>query len=158
MTHEFEEFLSRPHTSWTGRTGKAPAPSAQPLTDDIELEPSGGYKAFGSAPGDDIESCSIAWWLTADVPQGQEVMYRYLMRVGFIGDDELHLMLTDCLIHIKGRNLGELRRKLARRKVTYVQAFNPNTWPAPPADQPLIDRITLLYPGDTGYARAEKSS
>lgn len=147
MTHEFEEFLARPHTSWTGRTAKA-ATAPPPVTDDYDAEPTGAYKAFGSAPGDDIESCSITWWLTADVPQGQEVMYRYLMRVGFIGNEELHLMLTDCLIHIKGRNLGELRRKLARRKVTYVQAFNPNTWPLPQDGQPVVESITLMQPND----------
>ena len=146
MTHEFEEFLSRPHTSWTGRTGKEP-----PKEEDLPTAPEDGrYKAFGFAPGDDLESCNIGWWLTADVPQGQEILYRFLIRVGYIGDDDLHLMLTDCIIHIQGRNLRELRRKLARRRVTFIQAFNPMTWAEPAAQEPFIEKITLLYPGEGG--------
>jgi hypothetical protein len=144
MTHEFEDFLSRPHTSWTGRTGRE-----QPKDDDAYASPEDGrYKAFGFNPSDDIETCNVAWWLTADTPQGQELLYRFLIRIGYLGDESLHLMLTDCIIHIEGRNLRELRKKLARRRVTYIQAFNPMAWAAPPASEPLIEKITLLYPGE----------
>ena len=146
MTHEFEDFLSRQSASWTGRTGRQkPLDDAPP-----EATEDGQYRAFGFAPGDDLESCNVAWWLTATMPQGQEIQYRYLMRVGYIGDETLHLMMTDCMIHIEGRNLGELRRKLARHKVTYIQAFSPHAWAAPPADAALIEKVTLMFPGDEG--------
>lgn len=148
MTHEFEDFLSRPHTSWTGRTGKQQAPDDTPQDDPED----GRYKAFGFAPGDDLESCNVGWWLTADVPQGQEILYRFLIRIGYIGDNDLHLMLTDCIIHIEGRNLRELRRKMARRRVTFIQAFNPMAWAAPAEGEPLIEKITLLYPCDAPRA------
>jgi hypothetical protein len=145
MTHEFEEFLSRPHTSWTGRTGKA-----SPPTDDTAEAADGRYRAFGSTPTDELDACNVSWWLTADVPQGQEFQYRFLMRVGYIGDTTLHLFLSDCIIHVEGRNLGELRKKLARQKVTFIQAFNPNLWAMPIAGEPWVDKIVLLYSGDEG--------
>ena len=63
---------------------------------------------------------------------------------------QLHLMLTDCILHLEGRNLTDLRKRLARRRVTFIRAFNPALWPAPQAGEPLIERITLHYPGEGG--------
>ena len=77
MTNEFDEFLAQPHTSWTGRTGRS---STAPEGEEEVLD-DGRYRAFGFAPGDDLESCNVAWWLTAETPQGQEFLYRYLIRI-----------------------------------------------------------------------------
>jgi hypothetical protein len=147
MTDELDQYLPPSHTSWTGRTGR-PAPAE----DDAAPPGDGRYRAFGSAPGDDIESCNVSWWLTAEIPQGQEIIYRYLIRIGYVGDEQLHLMLTDCILHIEGRNLGELRRKLARRKVTLIQAFNPGIWPGPQDHEPIVEKISILYPGEKGQS------
>jgi hypothetical protein len=152
MTHEFEDFLSRPHTSWTDRTAKAPLASQHgPTTDDA---PDGRYRAYGTTPSDDLDACNVSWWLTSDVPQGQEFQYRFLLRVGYIGDTTLHLFLSDCILHIEGRNLSDLRNKLARQKATMIQAFNPNLWPPPAESEPLIHSISILYPGEKSHDRS----
>jgi hypothetical protein len=109
---------------------------------------SGSYKAYGHTPTNELETCDVTWWLTGQIPQGQEIQYRFLVRVGYIGDDQLHLMLTDAIIAIKGKNLRDLRKRLMRQRVTFIQAFNPGIWPRPPEGEPLIEKIRILYPGE----------
>lgn len=140
MTHEFEQYFSPPGSSWAGRTGKTMPPIGSVEEDAHD----GRYRAFGVIPTDDLDACSVSWWLTAEVAQGQDFQYRYLLRVGYIGDTTLHLFLTDCVIHIEGRNLTELRKKLSRQKVSFIQAFNPGIWAKPECSEPYIDTIAIL--------------
>ncbi len=132
----FRERVSRP-----GAAG-SPAETAE------QHAGSGVYKAYGYLPvGKVVESCEITWWMPmTEVPAGMDVQYRFLTRIGFIGDSVLHLMLTDCVVKIEGRNLRELRKKLANRQVTYVQTFNAHVHGASPSEaEPMVTNITILY-------------
>lgn len=141
----------RSSIAWANRVQEPrDAKTAGPPAEDEQAVGSGPYKAYGYTPADDLETCDVSWWLKGEIPQGQEIQYRFLVRVGYLGDDQLHLMLTDCILHLEGRNLTDLRKRLARRRVTFIRAFNPALWPAPQAGEPLIERITLHYPGEGG--------
>lgn len=149
MTQDFDA-LFRPSGGWAKRVaGDDPSASVAPQ-ETAEDQQGGEYRAYGFVPSDDLHACEVSWWLTHDVPQGQEFQYRYLVRVGFVGDDQLHLMLTDCIIAIEGKHLHDLRKRLSRGKVTFIQAFNPKRWPKPPDTEPIIEKVQLLYPGEPG--------
>lgn len=145
MSGSFDQFVER--GGWAGRVQE---PRQQPSEPDGEEKTvgSGPYKAYGFAPTDDLETCDVSWWLKGEIPQGQELQYRFLVRIGYLGDDQLHLMMTDCVLHLEGRNLTDLRKRLARRRVTFIRAFNPKLWPAPKPEEPIIEKITLLFPGE----------
>lgn len=145
MTSDFDDVF-QPATGWAERVAEPPraieADGSAPAPAD------GSYRAFGFAPKDDMETCDIAWWLPGNIIQGQEIQYRFLIRIAYVGDDHLTLMLSDCIIDIEGKNLRDLRKRLARRRVTYIQAYNPFAWPKPPTNEPIIEKIQVLYPGE----------
>lgn len=146
MSSDFDQLFNRPGGSWAQRMGEsrpAPSPAATPTE-----APDGSYKPWGFTPSDDQDGCDVRWWLTADIPQGLEFDYRFLQRVGWIGDDQLHICLSDCLIAIEGSGLLELRKKLMRRRVTFIQVFHPMIWPTPQPGQPLVTKVDVLSPGE----------
>ncbi|MDO9223600.1 MAG: hypothetical protein Q7U20_07800 [Caulobacter sp.] len=144
MSHDFDEMFQRANGTWTQRVSD-PRPNAP---EGEQAAGSGLYKPYGYTPADDLETCEIAWWLPDGTIQGQEVQYRFLIRLHYVGNDQLTLFLTDCVITLEGRNLRDLRKRLARRRVTFIQAFHPKVWPNPPEGDPLIARIGVLYPGE----------
>lgn len=148
MSRNYDDVFHRPNGGWTQRVGEPPAAPAP--DEPARSTEDGQYRPFGITPTDDLETCDIAWWLGHDTPQGQEVQYRFMIRTAYVGDEQINLMLTDAIISIEGRHLRELRKRLSRRKVTFIQAFNPRLWPQPGPDQPLIERISILYPGEAG--------
>lgn len=150
MSRSYDDVFHRPNGGWTQRVGEAP-----PVTSPDEPARStedGLYRPYGVTQTDDLETCDIAWWLGHDTPQGQEVQYRFIVRIGYVGDDQINLMLTDAIISIEGRHLRELRKRLSRRKVTFIQAFNAKLWPQPGAGEPVIERIEIHYPGESREA------
>ncbi len=150
MSNDFDDVFQN-RGGWAQRVSE---PRVQPEAVEQRPEP-GAYRAFGYTPTDDLETCDIAWWLGGDTPQGQEIQYRFLVRVGYFGDECLQLMLTDAMIVIEGKNLRELRKRLTRAKVTFIQAFNPRIWPKPPEGEAIVEKVSLLYPGE---ARAPANS
>lgn len=147
MSRSYDDVFNRPNGGWTQRVGEPPA--TPPRDEPARSTDDGLYRPYGVTPTDDLETCDIAWWLGNDTPQGQEVQYRFIVRIGYVGDDQINLMLTDAIISIEGRNLRELRKRLSRRKVTFVQAFNAKLWPQPGMGEPVIERIEILYPGES---------
>lgn len=146
MTTNVDNMFQPNQPNWAQRVSEPRPPLAEPArtTED------GEYRAYGVTPTDDLDTCDIAWWLGHDTPQGQDVQYRFMVRIGYVGDEQVNLMLTDAIISIEGQNLRDLRKRLSRRRVTFVQAFNPKVWPQPPRGEPLIERISILYPGERG--------
>jgi len=143
MSHDFDDIYQRRPASWAARVDPAPPADGEQVMGSTE------YKPYRYTPTVDLETCEIAWWLKGQIPQGQVLQYRFLVRLGYLGDDQLDLMMTDCIIHIQGRNLRDLWKRLARRRVTLIQAYHPNIWPLrPPADEPIIESVTILYPGE----------
>ncbi|HEY4942296.1 MAG TPA: hypothetical protein VII56_12785 [Rhizomicrobium sp.] len=144
MSNEFDDIFQR-SSAWTQRVNDV-RPNAP---DGEQIVGSGPYKPYGYTPADDLDTCDITWWLVGDVPQGQQIAYRFLIRASYIGDDQLHLILSDCILAIEGKHLHDLRKRVMRGRVTFIQAFNPRVWPKPPDGEPIVTKIRLLYPGET---------
>lgn len=113
--------------------------------------PEGGiYRAFGQlATGDVSETCDVRRWLDGtDMPEGIEFQYRFLTQIAYVGEEEIRLFLPDCIIVIAGKRLRDLRKKLARRQVSFMQQFSARVWPsAPSTGEPMIDSIKVIRPG-----------
>ncbi len=110
---------------------------------------SGIYRPYGYVPSGNVgDTCEVQRWLDAsEVAEGVEFQYRFLMRVGFIGEEHLRLYLTDCIIVIEGKQLRELRKLLARRQVTFIQQYSRRVWrQEPPKGEPIITRIEIMRP------------
>ncbi|OXE35306.1 MAG: hypothetical protein CGW95_14670, partial [Phenylobacterium zucineum] len=106
------------------------------------------YKPYGFLPSGTIgEGCDVCWWMEGtETIQGIEFQYRFLMQVGYVGDQELRLFLPDSIVVIEGQRLTDLRKKLARRMVTFIKQHNPRVWGLPPTDEPMIERVQILRP------------
>ena len=108
----------------------------------------GHYKPFGFLPTGNIgECCDVQRWIDGtETAEGIEFQYRFLMQVGYVGDEQLKLFLPDCIVVIEGMRLRELRKKLARRQVTFIQQFSPLIWPRPNAGEIIVERIAMMRP------------
>ncbi|MDQ0462951.1 hypothetical protein QO010_000699 [Caulobacter ginsengisoli] len=109
---------------------------------------SGPYKPYGFLPSGGLgESCEVVRWMDGtEVPEGLVLQYRFLMQIGFVGEEQLKLFLPDCIVVIDGKRLRDLRKKLSRRMATFIQQWNPRIWPAPPVGEPIIERISVMRP------------
>jgi hypothetical protein len=145
VSGDFDEMFQQRGKRWVERTSE-PRPA---LAEGEELAGTGPYKPYGYVPTDDLETCDIVWWLPGQVAQGHVIQYRFLIRIAYIGEEDLHLFLTDSVVRIEGQRLFDLRKRLSRRRITFIQCFNPLVWPEqPPAEEPVISRISVLYPGE----------
>lgn len=145
MTDDFDAiFGARPRQSFTERLGPQPTPQPDPPRPDAE-EDSGIYRPYGFLPSNTVgEVCEVRTWMDGtDKPQGVVFQYRFLMQVGFVGDEMLKLMLPDSIVVIEGRQLTELRQKLSRRMVSFIQQYTPRVWIMPPTG-PSVERIEIL--------------
>ncbi len=148
---DFDEiFGGRPagRSGFTERFGGAatsPPPKveapAQP-TDTTD----GQYRPYGSlTTGGIIEGCDVQRWMDGtDIPEGVEIQYRFLTQIAYHGEEQLKLFMPDCIVVIEGKHLRDLRKKLARRAVTFIQQFNARVWLPPPDGQPIIDSIEII--------------
>jgi hypothetical protein len=148
MNDDFDAVFGGGGRGWAQRVSepRPAAPDPEPVFDSSAKAEA--YKPYGFAPTEDLESCDITWWLAGDVPQGQEIQYRFLVRIAYVGDEQLNLMMTDCIISIEGQHLRDLRKRLTRGKVTFIRAYNARLWPKPPEGEPIVEKISILYPGE----------
>lgn len=144
MTTDYDHAFQPAGPGWSQRIGDAHRTATEPSRSTED----GRYRAYGITSTDDLDTCDIAWWLGNDTPQGQDVQYRFIVRIGYVGDEQINLMLTDAIITIEGKNLRDLRKRLSRRRVSFIQAFNAGVWQRPPHSEPLVERISILYPGE----------
>jgi hypothetical protein len=142
----FSTFAPTPRATFAERVGKTeplPVPANDMALDTCT------YKAFGFLPAGNIgETCDVQKWVDGtNEPEGIEFQYRFLLRLGYRGEEEIRLYLPDCIVVIEGRHLRELRKKLARRQVTFIQQYSKIIWPLPmPAIDALIQSISLVFP------------
>lgn len=151
MSGEFDELFGRrpSFVERTGRSGETAAPDEATGAQEEQTAGSGAYKPYGFMPGQGlVETCDIQAWMPAsETPLGNEVQYRFLVRIRYIGEEVLDLILTDCIIHIEGRHLRDLRKRLSRRQATFIQCHNPMVWREPPVPgEPVITSIDVIYP------------
>lgn len=145
MSDEFDQVFGRP--SFTERMGRETPPATEPERPEgaVSSEP---YKPYGFMPSGTVgECCDVQRWVdNTEIAEGIEFQYRFLMQIGYVGEEQLRLFLPDCIVVIEGRFLRDLRKKLARRMVTYIQQFNPRVWPAPGNGEPVVTRIDIVRP------------
>ena len=142
----FAERFARPEPERDHAPGVASAEVAEPSEATVG---SGSYKPYGFLPSGKIgETCEVLRWIeNTETPEGIVFQYRFLMQVGFVGETQLRLFLPDCIVVIEGERLLDLRQKLARRRVTFVQQYSPLVWPArPPKGEPIIERVQVARP------------
>lgn len=105
----------------------------------------GSYKPYGFMPAGVGETCDVQRWLDGtEIAEGIEFQYRFLMQIGYVGEEQIRLFLPDCIVVIDGRHLRDLRKKLARRQITFIQQFNPQVWTSKAEDEPVIYHIKIL--------------
>ena len=122
---------------------------------------SGAYKPYGFLPSGTIhETCDVqAWVENTQIAQGVEVQYRFVTRLEYFGEEQIKLFLPDCIVVIDGMYLRDLRKKLARRQVTYIQQYSPRVWQqAPGKGETLVEKITVTRPSETATPRGRNSS
>ena len=134
--------------TFTERLGRA---DPKPTNGEVKEQTvgDGSYKPYGFLPTGNIgETCDIQSWLeNTETAQGIEVQYRFLMQVGYVGEEQLKLYLPDCIVVIEGSYLRDLRKKLARRLVTFIQQYSARVWPARPGKgEPTIEKIEVVRP------------
>lgn len=133
-------------SSFTERVGR-PEATAPPAEPSEQTAGSGAYKPYGFLPAGFGESCDVRRWIDAtQIAEGIEFQYRFLMQIGYVGDEQLRLFLPDCIVLIEGWGLTGLRKRLARRQVTFIQQFSPLVWPGHNADEAVIERIEVVRP------------
>ena len=148
MTDDLDGIFSRQpqRPSFTERLGQSLSKASAELPE--ESAGSGLYKPYGFFPSGGVgESCDVRRWVDGtDTPQGIEFSYRLLLQIAYTGEEELKLALPDCIVVIHGKQLNDLRKRLARRTVTYMQQYHPGIWPLPAADEAIIERIEVVRP------------
>jgi hypothetical protein len=147
-----EMFGQRP--SFRERVGAEKAPPPPETRTEQQTVGSGHYKPYGFMPSSNLlEGVDITWWMPAtQIPVGMEVQYRFITRLGYIGQTHLHLVLTDCVVKLEGVGLTDLRKRLARRQATFIQAFNSDVYPGPPpTGEPCITSVQVLYGRDAEH-------
>jgi len=145
-----EVFGSKPKPpSFAERVGKADPPAAAAAGGDETKAGSGLYKPYGFLPTGNVgETCDVQRWLEkTEIAEGIEFQYRFLMQIGYVGEEQLKLFLPDCIVVIEGMYLRDLRKKLARRQVTFIQQYSAKVWPTPPPKgEPIIENIEVVRP------------
>ncbi|MBI1262758.1 MAG: hypothetical protein GC184_13650 [Rhizobiales bacterium] len=145
---DFDRTTGAPKPSFAERLGRAEPPPANGEAPEASAG-TGPYRAFGFLPTGNVgETCEVTRWIEGtEIPEGIEFQYRFLMQVGYVGDEQLRLFLPDCIVVIEGRNLRELRKKLARRRATFVQQYSRKVWPeVPPNGETVVEKIEVVRP------------
>lgn len=118
----------------------APAPSAEATDTAI-------YRPYGFLPiGTINETCDVQRWMDGtQTPEGLEFQYRFLLQIGYVGEELIKLFLPDCVVVIEGQNLRDLRKKLARRQITFIQQFSSKVWLSRPAvADAIVEQVCVL--------------
>jgi len=145
-----------PPSSFTQRVGKPDAT----LAEGEATAGSGPYKPYGFLPTANMnQTCDVQRWLEqTGIAEGIEFQYRFLMQIGYVGEEQLKLFLPDCIVVIEGMYLRDLRKKLARRQVTFIQQYSSKVWPTPPPKgEPIIENIEVVRPDPVATVHGRNS-
>jgi hypothetical protein len=102
--NDFDQVFGPTKPSFAAKLGRAePAPTNGEAKD--ESTAGAQYKPYGFLPTGTInETCEVVRWIEGtEIPEGIDLQYRFLMQVGFVGDEQLRLFLPDCIVVIDGR-------------------------------------------------------
>jgi hypothetical protein len=130
--------------SFTARLRRVDPGAAEPSED---AAGSGLYKPYGAMPAGTCEGCDVQRWVDhTQIAEGIEFQYRFLMQVGYVGEEQIKLFLPDCIVVIEGKHLRDLRKRMARRQVSFIQQYSALVWPEPPPGEPIIESIAVVRP------------
>jgi len=155
--NDFDKVFGATKPSFAERLGRAEPPPVNGEAKEASAG-TGPYKPYGFLPTGNVgETCEVARWVEGtEISEGLEFQYRFLMQVGFVGEEQLKLYLPEVIVVIEGRNLRELRKKLARRQVTFIQQYSAKVWPeVPPNGETVIEKIDVVRP--MSIAAADKN-
>jgi hypothetical protein len=148
--NDFDKAFGSDPTARDGFAKRVRRDGPAPANDDHkEAEDEAGYRAYGFLPTNSVgETCEVKRWIDGTTKaEGIEFQYRFLTQIGFVGDEQIRLFLPDCIVVIEGAHLLELRKRLARRQITFIQQYSVKIWPkAPPYSDSLVERIEVLRP------------
>lgn len=160
MTDEFDRLFGKSPTSHAERVRPDEQRKGHEAPDKKEvLVGSTDYHPYGYRPGG-APDCDIQSWhkLRRDLPEGMSIDYRLLLRIGYGGMEVsgdamfLRLFLPDCIVQIEGLHLHELRQKLRRREVSFIQEFSEMVFGMNasqlPAGEPVITKVWIGDPSD----------
>ena len=146
--NDFDQVFGPTKPSFAAKLGRA---EPAPMNGEAKDESTAGaqYKPYGFLPTGTInETCEVVRWIEGtEIQEGIDLQYRFLMQVGFVGDEQLRLFLPDCIVVIDGQHLRSLRKKLARRQVTFIQQYNARVWPVSPLKgETIVGKIEIVRP------------
>lgn len=87
--------------------------------------------------------------------------YLHLQNLSYDGEHGTNcaLIFDFMCVLIRGKNLQGLVAALESGTVDFIQEFNPDLWPKPADNLPLIESIEIMQPGENpSLAAVEKSS
>ena len=146
MSDDIEEMFDlEPRRTFTDRVAKRSTASDTQIQLPSQLT---NYEPYGYLGGGRAEEgCAIYTWLDGtQIPTGTEFPWRLYMGTDFHNDTELRILLPHRIILIEGRRLDELRQKLRRGSVNFIQEFHAALWPLPTTSSPLIEKIQIIKP------------
>lgn len=133
MTARWENLFGEQPT--TVVTPTPPSASAQPTV--VETA---AYRAWGREHADVDEGVEVR----LKTGEGQFVKHPFIMGYTWLGEGKFTLITSLGAMTFEGHRLAELRRLMIARKIDFVEEFDPDRWPAPSPDQPIVQRIELL--------------
>jgi hypothetical protein len=146
--NDFDQVFGPTKPSFAAKLGRAePAPPNGKAKD--ESTAGAQYKPYGFLPTGTInETCEVVRWIEGtEIPEGVDCAYRFLTAIGFTGEEQLRLFFPDFFVVIEGQHLRDLRKKLARRQVTFIQQYNARVWrDSPRQGEPIIEKIKVVRP------------
>ena len=114
------------------------------------------YHPYGYMPTG-APDCDVQMWnkLRADLPEGAMFDYRYVTMIRYaVVDPEarsmiIELLMPDSIVEIHGVHLDDLRVRLRRRQVSFIQEYSPMVYKIPadrlPAGEPVITAIFVHH-------------
>ncbi len=127
-------------------------PANEPVDDIEEIEENDApdpqhYVAFGKTRGARREEHGFKIY-HHDGKTIEVMYYRYLIRVGSTAPDKLVLFFTDSVYEITGNDLRPLMSPLRDYKITFLQAFIPQTHPPLATDNDEMVIYSILGQGN----------
>lgn len=76
--------------------------------------------------------------------------YHILLNLVYDGEHGTHFMLvyTVMMVLVRGRNLQKVVHAIENGMADYIQEYDPERWPKPDADAPLIESVLIKVTGD----------
>jgi hypothetical protein len=117
------------------------APHRFPATDEAPLEPDGRVPY---CPYERFHTGKQKLSLDLVGPDSTDTLYYpYLLRVHCTPPRLLSIVYFDCVLHLTGRILDDLRALLRDHMISEIRVFNARRHLPPPPDTPLIETLAL---------------